>query len=146
MNCVKTLIIIHIEKLYETWHVTWLMVYIRECMIYKYIYIRTRILLTRNIPRFALVKVNIYHEKGIIVCDLLHQVITHKLFISWMEPEPWWQLCLYHAYVAHVLVWIQVWIEERERKRERWQKKRLKVEVRNLEKYNKGRRRRKEYI
>jgi len=31
-----------------------------------------------------------------------------------------------------------VWIEERE--------KRLRVEVRNLERYNKGRRRRKEYI
>ena len=35
------------------------------------------------------------------MCHLLHQVITHKLFISGMKPEPWWQPCLYQAYIAH---------------------------------------------
>ena len=48
------------------------------------------LILTRNIPWLTLVKDNINHEKGITMFHLLHQEITHKLFISRMKSEPWW--------------------------------------------------------
>ena len=70
--------------------------------------------LTRNIPRFALVEVNFNHKRGVTVCHLLHQVLTYEFFISWMEPKSWWQICLYHAYVAHFVTQRKRDKEERE--------------------------------
>lgn len=62
------------------------------------------------------------------MCHLLHQVITHKLFIFWMKSEPRWQLCLYHAYVAHFSLIQQRYIGDGEI----IEGKKFKLQVRNF--------------
>lgn len=77
-------------------------------------------ILTRNIPRFTLVEVDLDHEERVGAGHLLHQIIADQLVVFRVEPEPRWQLCLHHAYVAHVSVSLER--EKRERERERLEK------------------------
>lgn len=64
---------------------------------------------TRKVPRLALVEVDVdHHGPAAAVAaaaaeaeDLLHEVVTDKLLVPWVESEPWRHSCLHHAQEAH---------------------------------------------